>query len=671
METDKKRAYLFHQGTYYRSYEFFGCHFLGGAFPPESPPVMNFSVGGTNNGAFPPAPPLSVATHEKNPPNNSNGAFPPESPPRREFGPAIFRVWAPNARGVSLVGDFNGWNPKTHPMKKSFSDGIWEVSVDCVFQYQKYKYEITTPDNKKILKSDPYATFNETDGGTASMVFDIEGFEWHDAEFMRGKKDKNIYESPINIYEVNFSSWKRRPDGSAYTYRMLAEELVDYCADMGYTHIEIMPITEYPFEGSWGYQCTGFFSVTSRFGSPHDFMYFVDRAHQKGLGVILDWVPSHFPKDAFGLIDFDGRALFEHPRWDRIEHKSWGTRRFDYGRTEVQSFLVSSAMMFLEYYHIDGLRVDAVASMLYLDYDKKSGEWIPNDFGDNRNLEAVAFLQKLNTAVFSAFPDTLMIAEESTAWPMVTKPVNSGGLGFNFKWNMGWMNDVTEYIKIDPWFRRDHHSKMTFSMVYAFSENFMLPISHDEVVHGKGSLINKMFGDYDQKFEGLRTFLAYMYAHPGKKLLFMGSEIAQFDEWDNNLAVQFDLLGFDRHLETKNFVRALNLFYLNRPELFQRDFDWEGFKWLSVDDKSSNLLAFSRKSNDGSELVCVFNFSLAPRNGYRLRVSPGLYEEVFSTKPDKREKMRTKTLGGESILRVDLAPQSAIFLAKTINEWTI
>lgn len=632
-----KALYLFHQGTYYKSYEFFGCHFLH--------------------------------TLDK---ENIRDV-------KCDYGSAVFRVWAPSAKSVALLGDFNDWDSRKHVMKKLNKSGVWEVTVDFVAQFHKYKYEITTADNSKILKSDPYASFNQTNGETASMVYDINGYKWGDAEYCRARKNKNYYESPINIYEVNLSSWRRKPDGSHYTYSMFADELVDYCADMGYTHIEIMPINEYPFEGSWGYQCTGYFSVTSRFGVPHDFMYFVDRAHQKGLGVILDWVPSHFPKDDFGLVEFDGRPLYEHPRWDRQEHKSWGTRRFDYGRTEIQSFLTSSAMMLFDYYHIDGLRVDAVASMLYLDYDKKHGEWIPNQHGGNENLEAIAFLQKLNTAVFKEYSHALMIAEESTAWPMVTKPVSMGGLGFNFKWNMGWMNDVTEYITLDPWFRRHHHSKLTFSMMYAFTENFLLPISHDEVVYGKGSLINKMFGDYHQKFDGFRTFMTYKYMHPGKKLVFMGSEFAQFDEWDNNRPLQFNLLFYEQHYKTQNFTRELNHFYLNHPELFEIDFDWTGFQWLQVDDKKSNTLAWLRKAKNGSELICIFNFSLAERKDYRLNVSPGLYEEVFGTSRENyggreysNEKMRTITDSkNTSYLKVNLLPLSAVILKKTLNEWTI
>jgi len=633
-DTDKA-LYLFHQGTYYKSYEFFGCQFLHEA---------------------------GKATRRDI---------------KCDYGKAVFRVWAPNAKAVALLGDFNGWDNRKHVMKKVNKSGVWEVIVDYVAQFNKYKYEITTPEGHKILKADPYATFNQTSGETASMVYDINGYKWSDAEYRA--KQKNPYESPMNIYEVNLSSWKRNTDWSRYTYSQLANELIDYCADMGYTHIEIMPINEYPFEGSWGYKCTGYFSITSRFGTPHDFMYLVDRAHQKGIGIILDWVPSHFPKDDFALIEFDGRPLYEHPRWDRQEHASWGTRRFDYGRTEVQSFLTSSAMMLFDYYHIDGLRVDAVASMLYLDYDKKHGEWIPNDHGGNEHLEAIAFLQKLNTAIFKEFPHALMMAEESTAWPMVTKPVNMGGLGFNFKWNMGWMNDVTEYIKLDPWFRRHHHNKLTFSMMYAFTEQFLLPISHDEVVYGKGSLINKMFGDYFQKFDGFRTFLTYMFTHPGKKLTFMGSEFAQFDEWDNGSPLQFQLLFVDQHHKTLEFSKALNHFYKTHPELYEIDFDWTGFEWIQVDDKKSNTLAWKRKARNGSELICAFNFSLAERKEYRLNVSPGLYEEIFGTsradfggREYRNTKMRTITDSKkQSYIKVDLLPLSAVILKKTLNEWTI
>jgi 1,4-alpha-glucan branching enzyme len=628
-----EKLYLFHQGTNYKSYEFFGCHFS----------------------------------------YNEN-----DRDKKCEFGRAVFRVWAPRAKAVSLVGDFNGWDNRAHPMTKMNKSGVWEAFVDPVSQYQKYKYEIVTAAGTHIFKNDPFATFNETNGATASMVFDVNGYTWGDGAYIERRGTRNVYEAPINIYEVNLLSWKRKGNNTPFSYRELGKELVDYCVDMGYTHIEIMPITEYPFEASWGYQCTGFFSVTSRLGTPTDFMYFVDMAHQKGLGVIMDWVPSHFPKDDFALFEFDGKPLYEDGRWDRMEHKSWGTRRFDYGRTEVQSFLVSSAMNFLDYYHIDGLRVDAVASMLYLDYDKKDGEWVPNTNGDNKNLEAIAFLQKLNAAVFREYPTALMFAEESTAYPMVTRPIDKGGLGFNFKWNMGWMNDVTEYIRVDPFFRRDHHNKMTFSMMYAFSENFILPISHDEVVYGKGSLVNKMWGNYEQKFDGLRTFMAYMFAHPGKKLLFMGQEIAQFDEWNHNAGIQFNLLFYDKHFKTQNFFRELNKFYLGCKPLYQLDYSWDGFKWITADDSSSNVLAFTRKDKRGNEIICVFNFSLVWRRDYKIEVAAGLYEEVFSTaranfggEDFRNAKMRTKKVDGRISLDIDMAPLSAVFIQKTLNSCVI
>ncbi|MBE5736668.1 MAG: 1,4-alpha-glucan branching protein GlgB [Clostridiales bacterium] len=580
MKNKNDQLYLFHQGTYYQAYEFLGAH----------PHTEGDQTG------------------------------------------YIFRTWAPNASKVSVLGDFNGWNNTAHVCNKINKDGIWEVFVPNAKPMDNYKFEICDKKGFARLKADPYAFLNETNGNTASKVFDIEGYDWHDQGYMEYRRSKNHYTSPMNIYEVNLGSWKKNIDDcSYYTYHQLADELVPYVVNMGYTHIELMPITEYPFDGSWGYQVTGYFSPTSRFGTPHDFMYFVDKCHESGLGVILDWVPAHFPKDAHGLIEFDGTCLYENQGWDRKEHKSWGTRRFDYGRGEVQSFLISSAMLFVDKYHIDGLRVDAVASMLYLDYDKRDGEWIPNEYGDNKNIEAVAFLQKLNSAVLSRHSDIMMIAEESTAWPMVTKPPQMGGLGFNFKWNIGWMNDSLEYIKTDPFFRKSIHNKLTFSMFYAFSENFVLPISHDEVVYGKCSLLNKMFGEYDDKFKSMRAYLSYMMAHPGKKLTFMGTEFAQFKEWDYQAGIDFCLLEYDSHRNMHNFVKALNQFYLTSPELFEEDFSWKGFDWIVPDDNLQNILVMRRMDNKGGELIYAVNFSPVTRENYCFGVDSPDWEEVFTT----------------------------------------
>lgn len=579
MENKNDQIYLFHQGTYYQAYEFLGAH-----------------------------------PHKE---NNTEGY--------------IFRTWAPNASKINVLGDFNDWNNTLTPMKKINKSGIWEVFVPNAKSGQMYKYEISDKSGFARLKADPYAFMNETNGRTASILFDIEGYDWHDQGFVDYRNTKNHYTSPMNIYEVNLCSWKKQSDCSYYTYRMLADELVPYVVSMGYTHIELMPITEYPYDGSWGYQVTGYFSPTSRFGNPHDFMYFIDKCHQNGIGVILDWVPAHFPKDDFGLIEYDGTCLYENQGWDRKEHKSWGTRRFDYGRGEVQSFLISSAMMFVNKYHIDGLRVDAVASMLYLDYDKKEGEWVPNEFGENKNLEAVAFLQKLNSAILGRNPNVLMIAEESTAWPMVTKPPHMGGLGFNYKWNIGWMNDSLEYIKTDPFFRKSIHNKLTFSMFYAFSENFVLPISHDEVVYGKCSLLNKMFGEYDDKFKSMKAYLSYMMAHPGKKLTFMGTEFAQFKEWDYQAGIDFCLLDFESHNNMHKFVKALNHFYLNTSELFEEDFSWKGFDWLVPDDNMQNILVLRRMDKTGGELIYAVNFSPITRENYSFGVDSQYWEEVFST----------------------------------------
>ena len=596
--------YLFHQGTYYQAYEYMGAH-----------PYSN---------------------------ENETGY--------------VFRTWAPNAKSVSVMGDFNGGNNNAHHMKKISKNGIWEVYVPNAKAMDMYKFEVTDSKGYARLKADPYGFMQETNGKTASILYDISGYKWNDSGYMKYRKTKNHYTSAMNIYEVNLTSWKKQSDCSYYTYRMLADELVPYVVDMGYTHIELMPITEYPFDGSWGYQVTGYFAPTSRLGTPHDFMYFIDKCHENGISVILDWVPAHFPKDDHGLIEFDGNCLYENQGWDRKEHKNWGTRRFDYGRPEVQSFLISSAMLFLDMYHIDGIRVDAVASMLYLDYDKKDGEWVPNEFGDNKNIEAIAFLRKLNSGLLTKHPDVLMIAEESTAWPMVTKPPAMGGLGFNFKWNMGWMNDTLEYIKTDPYFRKSIHNKLTFSMFYAFSENFVLPISHDEVVHGKCSLLNKMFGEYFDKFKSMKAYLSYMFAHPGKKLTFMGTEFAQYKEWDYQAGIDFCLLDFETHNNMHKFCRALNHFYLSHPELYEEDYSWKGFDWIVPDDNQQNILVFRRIDKSGNELIYAVNFSSITRENYSIGVDSKVYEEVFST--DSHE------FGGSGIVNGTLKAEKEEFRGK-------
>lgn len=574
--------HLFHHGTNYKAYEFFGVH---------------------------------ACTIKR----------------KRGF---VFRVWAPCAKNVWLVGEFNDWKGENYQMTRLIDGESFEIFVSGLKEFNSYKYKIETNDGRILYKADPYAFHAETPGGdssNASKIYNLDGYNWNDKEYLKVLKKTNIYSSPVNIYEVNLLSWMRHEDGNFFSYKELAEKLVPYVKKMGYTHVEFMPVSEFPYDGSWGYQVTGYFAVTARLGTPHDFMALVDAFHKEGIGVILDWVPAHFPKDAFGLYEFDGAPLYEPSQADRMENPGWGTRKFDYGRNEVLSFLVSSAVFYFEKYHIDGLRVDAVASMLYLDYDKKAGEWTPNIYGDNKNLEAVSFLRKLNETIFGYFPHALMIAEESTAWPLVTRPTSVGGLGFNFKWNMGWMNDMMAYIATDPLFRKYEHNKLTFSMMYAFSENYVLPISHDEVVHGKASLIGKMPGNYEQKFAGVRSFMAYMMAHPGKKLNFMGSEFGQFKEWDYTSGVEFFLKDYPMHARLSACVHDLNMFYKQTPAFYEIEDSWDGFEWLSVNDADHNSLAFMRRDRQGREILVIVNFSGASLHNYRVGVNGGKYHTVFDT----------------------------------------
>ena len=566
-----------------------------------------------------------------------------------------FTVWAPNAKEVSVVGEFNHWDTRVNKMSRIDDGEIWKIFIPGIKEGDVYKYAIMPQHGgPHIMKADPYGYYAEVAPATASRVYDMNHYEWQDAEWQEKKKRTQSYGQPMLTYEVHLGSWRRTPEGNQLSYRDMAEQLVNYAKEMNYTHIEFMPLCEHPYEGSWGYQATGYYAATSRFGAPDDLRYLIDKAHQAGIGIIMDWVPGHFCKDDPGLRDFDGRNLYESDNPQRADNAGWGTTNFDYGRTEVQSFLISNAIFWMDQYHIDGLRIDAVANMLYLDYGRQQGEWQANKYGGNGNLEAIDFLHKLNEAVFREYPQALMIAEESTSWPNISKPVYMGGMGFNYKWNMGWMNDTLSYFSLDPIYRKWHHDKITFSMMYAFSENFVLPLSHDEVVHGKCSLINKMPGDYWQKFAGLRAFFGYWMAHPGKKLLFQGGEFGQFVEWKWDTSLDWHLPEkYEMHTKMLEFSKNLNKFYVENKEFWQVDFDWGGFEWIDCDNADDSMLSFIRRADNGDFVIAICNFTPAVRHGARFGVpKAGVYEEVFNS--DAAE------FGGSNVLNENDIPSQEV-----------
>ncbi len=611
--------YLFHQGTNCQAYEYLGCH--------------------------------------------------------TEDGSTVFRVWAPNAEAISVTGDFDGWR-RSVPMTRISEGGVWEAYVERLSDGTRYKYVIRTRDGRSFMKADPYAFSAELPPYTASLVYDISGYKWKDAKWLKQRPTRTEHAYPMNIYELQLSSWMRRDDGGLMSYEELARELAPYVKQMGYTHIELLPIAEHPFDGSWGYQVTGYYAPTARHGSPKEFMAFIDSMHEAGIGVILDWVPAHFPKDAHGLYEFDGQPLYEYQGKDRQEHKGWGTRCFDVGRNEVESFLISNACFWAEVYHADGLRVDAVASMLYLDYDREPGEWVPNVYGDNRNLEAMAFFRKLNGTMAERNPSVMMIAEESSAWGNLTTFENDG-LGFTYKWNMGWMNDILYYVEKDPIFRKYHHNNLTFPLMYAFGEQYVLPISHDEVVHGKKSLLDRMPGEYEQKFAGTRAFMTYMMTHPGKKLMFMGSEIGQFKEWDYKGEVEWFLLDYEMHAKLQLFSAELNYIYLENRELWELDDSWQGFEWIDADNKDQSVITYLRHSKRGGEILVAVNFTPNDYPEYRIGVNePSEYKLLLDTdseryggsggaQPEKFSSKKIEANGKQNSVEIHLPPLGAVILKRT------
>ena len=584
-----------------------------------------------------------------------------------------FRVWAPNAKRVFVTGEFCSWYPHTYEMKRINDRGIYEIQIPGVSEFDTYKYVIVTHSGVELWKADPYAKHAETRPLTASKVYTLPEYKWKDKKWMDNRTVP--YHQPMNIYEVHLGSWKHNEEDKELSYRELAHRLVEYVKEMNYTHVELLPITEYPYDKSWGYQATGYFSPTSRYGTPEDFMYFVDICHQNNIGVILDWVPGHFTKDAHGLYEFDGTPCYEYSDTRKMEHEGWGTRVFDYGRNEVKSFLTSSAVSWIEDYHIDGIRVDAVSSMIFLNYCRDEDKSARNIYGGFENLEAIDFLKNLNLYIKENYPGVSMIAEESTSYPKVTAAVEHGGLGFDFKWNMGWMNDSLDYLETDPFFRKGVHNKFTFSMHYAFSENFILPISHDEVVHGKKSLLDKSPVPYEDKFANFKAFLGYMYAHPGKKLAFMGIDIAQFIEWDEERELDWLLMLYPKHVFTHRYVKELNKYYKTTPALWENDSDWDGFRWHVVDDNNNNVFAFSRKDRSGKEVLVVSNFSNQVLKNYEIGVDTwGSYKIALNSDAKKYDGIAVsnrnlKTINKEKnefkyTLSLNIPPYATMYIEK-------